>query len=57
MLIFAILSLLYVSGCTGVILSHTFELDLCLSMRQEVEITSLDVTTFILMYASVVRVS
>ena len=57
MLIFAILSLLYVSGCTGVILSHTFELDLFSSIRQEVEITSLDVTTFILIYASVVRVS
>ena len=57
MLIFAILSLLYVSRCTGVILSHTFELDLCLSIQQEVQITSLDVTTFILIYASVVRVS
>ena len=57
MLIFAILSLLCVSGCTGVIVSHTFELDLCSSIRQEVQITSLDVTTFILIYASVVRVS
>ena len=57
MLIFASLSLLYVSRCTGVILSHTFELDLCLSIQQEVQITSLDVTTFILIYASVVRVS
>ena len=57
MLIFIIFSLLYVSGCTGVILSHTFELDLCSSIRQEVQITSLDVTTFILIYASVVRVS
>ena len=56
MLIFAILSLLYVYGCTGVILSHTFELDLCSSIRQQVQITSLDVTTFILIYASV-RVS
>ena len=57
MLIFASLSLLYVSRCTGVILSHTFELDLCSSIQQEVQITSLDVTTFIFIYASVVRVS